>query len=59
MRRLGNHRIRPSLSSYTHGKRRIEEIDRAIARAKSKGDAAAVSKLENEKHWAIVNSLPR
>ncbi len=58
-RRLGNHRARPQLSSYTYGKRAMEELDKKIALARTRKDTAAVEKLEQEKHWAFVNSMPR
>ena len=57
-RRLGNHRVRPVLSSWTHGKRRIEEIDRANARARAQGNTVEVARLEKEKVWATINSIP-
>lgn len=59
-RRLSNHRMRPALSSYTHGKREIERIDREIQRMKAGvHDPADLVKLEKQKYWAFRNSMPR
>lgn len=57
-RRLtGCHRLRPSLSNAARAKREIERLDRLIYAARRACDAGRVVELENQKHWAIVNSM--
>lgn len=59
MSRLGRHRLTPLISEATRAKRRIEQINKRLARARALGDLHEVAKLEDEKYWAIVNSIPR
>lgn len=56
-RRLGNHRVRPALSPATKAKAEIQAIEAKLAAARRAGDAAAVARLEEQRAWAVVNSL--
>ena len=58
-RRLGNHRVRPARSEANRARGEIDRLTREIAAAKARGDAEAVARLEDEKAWALVNSLTR
>jgi hypothetical protein len=57
-RRLtGCHRLRPSLSYAARAKRDIERLNRLIDAARQAGDEGRIVELENQKHWAVINSL--
>jgi hypothetical protein len=51
------HLLRPRLSAATRARPNLAALDAKIAAAKAKHDTAEVARLENEKAWALVNSL--
>lgn len=55
--RLGNHRVRPALSSAAKAKAEILAIEAKLAAARRAGDAVAISRLETARAWAVANSL--
>lgn len=58
-RRLGNHRVRPARSEANRARPDLDRLNRELAAAKARGDTEAVARIENEKAWALVNSLTR
>ena len=49
--------MRPALSPATKAKAEIQAIEAKLAAARRAGDAAAVARLEEQRAWAVVNSL--
>lgn len=58
-RRLGNHRVRPARSEANRARFGIDRLKAELAAAQRSGNTAAVSVLENQIAWAVVNSLTR
>ena len=56
-RRLGNHRVRPSLSNAAKAKAEIKSLEARRAAAIRKGDMVVSEKLRSEIAWLTVNSL--